>query len=52
MMTTSPTKRRELYQEWRKEFGDDVARESAKYSEAVIAGQTDLFKLERMIEGE
>lgn len=45
----SPTRRRALYEEWRKEFGDDVARESAKFSEAVIGGRRKLSELERMV---
>ena len=31
-------KRKALYQAWRKEFGDDIARESAKFTEALING--------------
>lgn len=46
---TSPTKRTALYQEWRKEIGDNAAREAAKFSEAVIAGRRNLFELERMV---
>jgi hypothetical protein len=34
-----PGKRSLLYQEWRKIHGDDTARESAKFSEALIAGK-------------
>ena len=45
----SPTRRRALYQEWRQEFGDDIARESAKFSEAVIGGRRKLSELERMV---
>lgn len=33
------TKRKALYQVWRKEFGDDIARESAKFTEALISGK-------------
>lgn len=33
------TKRKALYQSWRKEFGDDIARESAKFTEALISGK-------------
>lgn len=50
--TTSPTKRTELYQRWRKELGDDTARESAKFAEAVIAGRRKIFDLERMVKRE
>jgi hypothetical protein len=46
---SSPTKRYALYTEWRKEHGDDTARESAKISEAVLEGRFDLRKLERMV---
>lgn len=45
----SPGMRSELYQSWRKEHGDNVARESAKFAEAVLAGHTSLSKLERML---
>ena len=31
--------RKQLYARWRQEFGDDVARESAKYVEALLAGK-------------
>jgi hypothetical protein len=34
-----PTKRKEIYQRWRKEFGDDIARESARFVEALIKGE-------------
>lgn len=46
----SPGKRSELYQSWRKEHGDNVARESAKFAEAVLSGRISLYKLERMLE--
>jgi hypothetical protein len=46
---TSPTKRYELYQQWRKEIGDIAARETAKYTEAVRAGRVSLKKIEDMI---
>jgi hypothetical protein len=45
----SPGRRMELYQSWRKQFGDDVARESAKYTEAVLAGRLTLRPLQKMI---
>lgn len=32
-------KRREIYQRWREEFGDIVAKESAKYVEALLDGK-------------
>ena len=34
--TTSPTRRRELYESWRKLYGDDITRGYAKYAEAVF----------------
>lgn len=45
----SPTRRRALYEDWRKAFGDDIARESAKFAEAVIGGRRKLSELERMV---
>ena len=47
---TSPTRRTALYLEWRKELGDNAARESAKFAEAVIAGRRHLYELERMVD--
>lgn len=47
---SSPTKRRALYQEWRRELGDDIARESAKYVEAVFERRRTVRELERMVE--
>lgn len=32
-------RRKELYKKWRQEFGDDVARESARYVEALLEGK-------------
>lgn len=49
VMTTSPTRRRALYQRWRDELGDDAARESAKFAEACIAGRRKVYELERMV---
>jgi hypothetical protein len=46
---SSPTRRMALYQEWRKELGDITARESAKFSEAVVGGRRHLYELERML---
>ena len=34
-----PGQRQILYMKWRREIGDDLARESAKFSEAIIAGR-------------
>ena len=39
--TRHKTKRKLLYQEWREKFGDDLARESAKFAEKIISGQMD-----------
>lgn len=39
LLARNKTKRKALYQSWRKEFGDDIARESAKFTEALIAGK-------------
>jgi hypothetical protein len=38
LQTRSPTRRRQLYEDWRKSYGDDVARSYAKYAESVYAG--------------
>lgn len=46
---SSPTRRRALYQEWRGELGDDCARESAKFVEAIFEGRARLSDLERFI---
>ncbi len=46
---TSPTRRTALYQEWRKLYGDNVAREQAKYAESIVAGQRTLEKLEAFL---
>ncbi len=45
----SPTRRRELYQQWRKDYGDDRARTYAKYAEACIEGRVSIEPIERMI---
>jgi len=50
--TTSPTRRKELYQRWRQEFGDDIARSYAKYAEACIAGRVRIEPIERMVESQ
>ncbi len=46
---SSPTRRRALYQDWRKELGDNIARESAKYVEAVFEGRRNIGELEKMV---
>jgi hypothetical protein len=46
---SSPTRRYALYTEWRKLYGDDTARESAKFSEAVLEGRIQLRHLEKMV---
>lgn len=50
LSTTSPTRRRALYEEWRKEFGDQTARESAKFAEACIAGTVSLKNIKKMVQ--
>lgn len=51
MSLTSPTRRSELYQGWRKDYGDDIARSYAKYAEACIAGRVRIEPIEKMLEG-
>jgi len=46
---SSPSRRMALYQQWRTEIGDNAARESAKYAEAVVGGRRQLWELERML---
>ena len=52
LQTRSPTRRRELYEGWRKEFGDAATRDWAKYAEGVYAGgDTKLLEnLRKMIQ--
>lgn len=38
LQTRSPTRRRELYEQWRKTYGDDVTRWYARYAESIYAG--------------
>lgn len=38
-LRTNKKARKELYQKWRKELGDDTARESANYVEALLMGK-------------
>lgn len=38
-LRSSKQKRKELYRVWREQLGDDVARESAKYVEALLTGK-------------
>lgn len=49
--TRSPTRRRELYESWRKTYGDDITRGYAKYAESVYqSGDTSLLDaLSKMI---
>jgi hypothetical protein len=47
---TSPSRRRDLYEEWRKEHGDDWARARAKFAEGVVAGRLKLDKLKKGVE--
>jgi len=46
---SSPTRRRALYEEWRKEIGDVAAREQAKLTEAIRAGRIRLKSFEDMV---
>jgi hypothetical protein len=50
LSTTSPTRRKELYEKWRKDYGDDIARSYAKYAEACFAGRVRIEPIERMVE--
>ena len=52
LQTRSPTRRRELYEAWRKEFGDAATRDWAKYAEGVYAGSDTklLENLRKMIQ--
>jgi hypothetical protein len=49
MSTSSPTRRREMYQGWRMDHGDDLARSYALYSEACIAGRVRIEPIEKML---
>lgn len=49
---TSPTRRYALYQEWRRTLGDDIARESARYTEGVLEGRLTIYHIEKMIPDE
>lgn len=40
----SQAKRKELYKSWRLLHGDDIARESAKFTEALISGKVQMPK--------
>jgi len=40
----SKAKRKELYKSWRLLHGDDIARESAKFTEALISGEVEMPK--------
>lgn len=48
--TPSPTRRYAMYHEWRKEIGDNAAREQARFAEAVREGRVSLKKLEDMVD--
>lgn len=50
LATSSPTRRKELYQKWRQDYGDDIARSYAKYAEGCFAGRSSIRPIERMIE--
>lgn len=51
LQTRSPTRRRELYQQWRGIYGDDLTRDYARYAESVYqGGDTKLLEaLESMV---
>jgi hypothetical protein len=51
MNTKSPTRRKELYYQWREEYGDNYARSYAKFAEACIAGTVKLDKIKASLEG-
>ena len=38
-LRSNKQKRKALYQQWRKDYGDITARESAKYVEALLVGK-------------
>jgi hypothetical protein len=48
----SPTRRKELYMQWRELLGDDCARESARFAEAVISGEDYLVKFKNNFKGD
>lgn len=50
LRTSSPTRRKELYQKWRQDYGDTVARSYAKYAEACFAGHVSIKDVEKMIQ--
>lgn len=50
LSTTSPTRRKALYQQWRQDYGDDIARSYAKYAEACLSGRVRIEPIERMVE--
>jgi hypothetical protein len=43
-----PKARRAHYEDWRKKYGDDIARESAKFVEACLKGTVSLDSMKRM----
>lgn len=45
------TKRKELYKLWRTQYGDDIAKESAKLTEAIIKGEMEIPKWFRIRRG-
>lgn len=50
LRTSSPTRRKELYQRWRNDYGDDIARSYAKYAEACFAGHVSIKDIEKMVQ--
>lgn len=51
LVVTSPTRRRAIYEQWRQQYGDSIARTRAKYAEACIAGTVSLKNFLAMVEG-
>lgn len=49
MCIGSPTRRRQLYEQWRKDYGDDTARAYAKYTEGCLKGDLSIEPIERML---
>lgn len=49
LTTPSPTRRKELYQRWRQDYGDNIARSYAKYAEACFAGHVSIKDIEKMV---
>lgn len=50
MFRTNPKARKAIYNKWVEDHGPNLAREPAKYVEAVIRGEVDLEPLTRMLQ--